>query len=212
MTRWILAFAVAVSFTGGAARAQPSQASLDNVYSVVDCLVERHDPRLERVLATVPGTMDADAPWTLAALDTCAARGRPMPAAAFYNRGAVAERLLYRDFARIGDSPRRAAVRVFEPVSDHYVRYGGEYARASLAMLDMAACVVRAEPQRSYDFFRMRRGSAAERAAIEALAPALSTCVTQNENIDLTPPIFRAFLAEAAYRVAAGRPRVFRAD
>jgi hypothetical protein len=79
-------------------------------------------------------------------------------------------------------------------------------------MLAMASCVVRADPGKSYAFFRTPRGSAAERAAIEGMMPALSGCVGQGENIDLSPPVFRAFLAEAAYRAAAGRPEVFRAE
>lgn len=210
MIRSILALSLAVSVSGTAAHAEPAQPSLDNVYSVVDCLVQRGDNRLDRVLATVPGTMDAEAPWVAAAINTCSARGTAVPGAAFYNRGAVAERLLYRDFEAIGASPRGRTARVFAPVSDYYVRYAEDYARAALSMLDMASCVVRSDPQRSYAFFRTRRGSAAERGEIAALMPAITGCVQHGENIDLSPPMFRAFLAEAAYRAAVGHPQVFR--
>ena len=210
MIRPILALSLAVSVSAAAAYAEPAPPSVDNVYSVVDCLMQRGDRRLERVLSTVPGTMDADAPWVAAAINTCRARGEAVPNVAFYNRGAVAERLLYRDFEAIGASPRGRTAQVFAPVSDYYVRYAEEYARAALSMLDMASCVVRADPQRAYAFFRAPRGSAAERGEIEALMPAITGCVQQGENIDLSPPIFRAFLAEAAYRAAVGRPQVFR--
>lgn len=210
MIRSILALSLAASLSGTAAYAEPAQPSVDNVYSVVDCLMQRHDGRLERVLATVPGTMDADSYFIAGGINTCRDRGTPVPSQAFYNRGAVAERLLYRDFDSIGASPRGRTAPVFAPVSDYYVRYAEEYARAALSMLDMASCVVRAEPQRSYGFFRTPRGSEAERTEIAALMPAISSCVSRGENIDLSPPIFRAFLAEAAYRTAVGRPQVFR--
>ena len=210
MTRLILALSLAAAVPATAAYAEPAQPSVDNVYSVVDCLMERHDRRVEHVLSTVPGTMDADSYFVAGGINTCRARGTPVPSDAFYNRGAVAERLLYRDFDSIGARPRRRAVEVFAPVTDYYVRYAEESARASLSMLDMAACVVRADPQRSYSFFRTRRGSREERSEISAMMPAISGCVGRGENIDLSPPIFRAFLAEAAYRAAAGRPEVFR--
>jgi len=213
MTRSIFTLLVAVSSFGAvAAHAQPASQSIDNVYSVVDCLIERQDRRVERVLSTVPGTMDADAPWLSGAIDTCGARGRVIPDAAFYNRGAIAERLLYRDFPAIGASAHGRPARVFAPVSDYYVRYAEEYARAALGMLDMTVCVASAEPRRVYSFFRNPRGSQAERDAIEALEPAIAACIAQGQFIDLDPPVFRAFLAEAAYRVAAGQPQIFRSQ
>jgi len=212
MIRSALILSLAASAFGTAALAEPAQPSVDNVYAVVDCLMQRGARNMERVLSTVPGTIDADAPWVAGAVYACRATGTPVPAASFYNRGAVAERLLYRDFEAIGARPRGRSARVFEPVSAYYVRYAEESARASLSMLDMASCVVRADPQRSYGFFRTARGSAGERGAIEGLMPAISGCVSQGENIDLSPPVFRAFLAEAAYRAAAGRPEVFRTE
>jgi hypothetical protein len=212
MIRTALALSLAVSALGTPAFAEPAQPSIDNVYAVVDCLMQRGNRNMERVLSTVPGTIDADAPWVAGGVYACRATGTQVPAASFYNRGAVAERLLYRDFEAIGARPRGRPARVFEPVSSYYVRYADESARAALSMLGMASCVVRADPERSYAFFRTPRGSAAERGAIESLMPALSGCVGQGENIDLSPQVFRAFLAEAAYRAAAGRPQVFRTE
>lgn len=212
MIRSALALSLAVSAFGTAASAEPAQPSVDNVYAVVDCMMQRGDRHLERVLAAAPGTMDADAAWVAGGIYGCRAAGTPVPAASFYNRGAVAERLLYRDFEAIGAPARGDPAPVFAPVSNYYVRYADEYARASLSMLGMASCVVRADPQHSYAFFRTQRGSAGERGAIEGLMPAISGCIGQGENIDLSPAVFRAFLAEAAYRAAAGRPQVFRAE
>jgi hypothetical protein len=212
MIRSALAISLMASALGSAAFAEPAQPSIDNAYALVDCMIQRGDRNVERVLSTVPGTLDADAPLVAGGVYACRGARTAVPAASFYGRGAVAERLLYRDFEAIGAQPRSRSARVFEPVSNYYVRYAEESARASLSMLDMASCVVRADPQHSYGFFRTQRGSAAERGAIEGLMPAISGCVTQGENIDLNPPVFRAFLAEAAYRAAAGRREVFRAE
>ena len=41
------------------------------------------------------------------------------------------------------------------------------------------------------------------------LTPAISACLFEGQTFDMTPPVFRAFLAEGAYRVAAGQPEVF---
>lgn len=42
---------------------------------------------------------------------------------------------------------------------------------------------------------------------------SMADCLMQQgENSDLSPPIFRAFLAEAASRAAVGRPQVVRTE
>lgn len=215
MTRSIPTLPMVVSLAAivaTAASAEPMQRSVDHVYSTVDCLIERRDRDLREVLAVIPGYNGINEPIVASATRACTIEGRLLPSVGFYNRGAVAERLLYRDFEAIGAPARGRPVRVFPPVTRYYLRNAGEYGRNALAMLDMAACVVRAEPQKSFAFFRTERNGAAETAAIADLRPAISGCVTQGQSFELTAPVFRAFLAEAAYRVAAGRPAVFAAE
>lgn len=215
MNRSILTLALAVSLTAliaTPARAEPTRRSVDHVYSAVDCLLQRRDPDLREVLAVIPGYNGLNQPIVASATRHCVREDHNLPAVEFYNRGAIAERLLLRDFDAIGAPPRERPVRVFAPVTGYYLQNAGGYGRNALAMLDMAACVVRADPQKAYAFFRTERHSEAERAAIAEFAPAISGCVTEGQSVELSPPVFRAFLAEAAYRVAAGRPRVFAAD
>lgn len=215
MTRSILTLSLAVSFTAlvaTPANAEPTRRSVDHVYSTVDCLLQREDHDLRQVLAVIPGYEGLNQPIVASATTGCITPDTLLPSVDFYNRGAIAERLLYRDFESIGAPPRGRPVRVFAPVTRYYLQNAGDYARSSLAMLDMAGCVVRQEPQRAYAFFRTRRNSAEEDAAIAALAPVISSCVTEGESFELTAPIFRAFLAEAAYRAAVGRPQVFAAE
>jgi len=187
----------------------PVAPSVDNVYWMVDCLIKSKDRDLEKVLSTVPGDRGSEVSWMLAAIGPCLVEGRPIPAAPFYKRGAVAERFLYRDFSSIGAAPRRRPAPVFPPVGTDYVAKAEPNSVSTLAMLDAASCLARTEPERVYGFFRLKRDSAEERARMLEMTPALSRCLTEGPPLKLTPAIFRAFLAEAAYRVAAGQPEVF---
>ena len=196
------------------AKPSPSRAvvvpSIDNVYWMVDCLIASKDRDLEKVLSTVPGARDSAVPWLFAAIGECLVEQHPIPAAPFYKRGAVAERFLYRDFSSIGAAPRRRPAPVFPPVGTDYLAKAEPNSVSTLVMLDAASCLARTEPERAYGFFRLARNSAEERARMVEMAPAFSQCLTKGAPLKLTPAIFRAFLAEAAYRVAAGQPEVFR--
>lgn len=185
------------------------QPSVENVYWMVDCLLEHHDRDIDRVLSTVPGDRDSVAPWLHAAIGPCLVAERPITGPDFFARGAVAERLLYRDFASVGAEPRHRAAPLFEPVSRDYLGRAEEHSRRFLAVLDMASCVTRREPVKAYAFFRTERRSPAERAAMAEFTPAISACLFEGQTFDMPPPVFRAFLAEAAYRVAAGQPNVY---
>lgn len=191
-----------------APEAQPAP-SVDNLFWMVDCLLKGKDKDLEKVLSTVPGARGSEVPWMLAAIGECLVEGRPIPAAQFYKRGAVAERFLYRDFAAIGSPPHHRPAALFAPVGREYLAGAEPHSVAALLMLDAASCLVRSDPARAYEFFRSERGSAEEARMFSELAPALSGCLSEGQPFKLTPSIFRAFLAEAAYRVAAGQPEVF---
>ncbi|HET9639823.1 MAG TPA: hypothetical protein VFP12_11510 [Allosphingosinicella sp.] len=197
----------------GAAQAAPVSKpkplpSVDNVYWMVDCMIAAGNRELEKALSTVPAPGGLERHWFKAALGECLKEDRPIPAAYFYKRGALAERFLYRDFSSIGAASRRRPAPVFPPVGADYLAKEPK-AVSALAMLDAASCLVRSNPQQAYNFFRLKRDSAEERAKVSEMAPALSKCLTKGEPIKLTAAIFRAFLAEAAYRVAAGQPEVF---
>jgi hypothetical protein len=197
----------------GAAEAAPKRAappvpSVDNVYWMVDCMIASKNAELEKTLSTVPAPGGFEKHWFKAALGECLKEDRPIQGAYFYKRGATAERFLYRDFASIGSAARRPPAGVFPLVGAAYLAKEPK-AVSALVMLDAASCLVRSDPAQAYDFFRLKRGSAEEQAKMSEMAPALSKCLTKGDPVKLTAPIFRAFLAEAAYRVAAGQPEVF---
>jgi hypothetical protein len=178
---------------------------------MVNCLAEHGNHDMDRVLATVPGQDQATAALFHAMIGPCLVAEHPVHGPDFFMRGAIAERLLYRDFVSLGAPPRRSAVPVFPALSRDQLSTMSENSRRLLAMLDIASCVARRESARTYAFFGTGRGSAAERAAMTELAPAISACLFQGQTFNLTPPVFRAFLAEGAYRVAAGQPEIYRA-
>jgi hypothetical protein len=183
--------------------------SVDNVFWMVDCLIAGKNADLGKVLSTIPGDRASEMPWFHVAIGPCLVAEHPIPSASFYKRGAVAERLLYRDFPSIGAAPRRRPAPVFPAVDAAYVAHAEPSSLTTLNMLEATSCVVRADPARAYAFFQLQRGSAAETARVTEMVPALSACLTQGLPLKLTPAIFRAFLAEAAYRVAAGQAQVF---
>lgn len=197
----------------GAGQAAPPSAkpvpTVDNLYTLVDCLVAAKDIDLEKVLSTVPGAKGAEFHWLRAAVSECLVEGRPMLSGAFYHRGAVAEKFLYRDFSSLGAAPRHPPAPVFVPVKADYLAKAEPFALAALSLLDAAACLVRSDPARAYAFFRIPRGSAQERAKVTEMVPMLAGCLTKDQPLQITPAIFRAVFAEAAYRVAAGQPDVF---
>jgi len=187
------------------------QPSVANVYWMMDCLVGHGNRDVDRVLGTVPGEGEAVVALFQATIGPCLVAEHPLSGPDFFFRGAIAERLLYRDFTALDAPPRHRPANVFAPLSDDRLSRLAENPRRHLAMLDLASCVARREPARVYAFFGTARESAAEHAAMAELAPAISACLFEGQTFDMTPPVFRAFLAEGAYRVAAGRPNVFAA-
>jgi hypothetical protein len=209
----LLSTGLAVLLAAGAdqaASARPKPVpSVDNVYWMVDCLVKLDNGKLEKVLATVPGAKGSDYPWFRAALYECLVEERPLPKGEFYNRGAIAEKFLYRDFSSIGSAARHRPAPVFAPVGADYLAEAERSTLVALTMLDAASCLVRSDRARAYSFFRTARGSAEERAKVTIMAPILASCLPKGQPLTITPAMFRAYFAEAAYRVAAGQPEVF---
>jgi hypothetical protein len=212
VTPYLVLAAAALAAAPPSSQSTAPQPSVENVYWAVNCLVDHGNHDVDRVLAAIPGQSEARFALFHAMIGPCLVAEHPLGGADFFMRGAIAERLLYRDFASLGAPPRHGAVPVFPALSRDQLSTMSENSRRLLAMLDIASCVARREPARTYAFFGTGRGNPAERAAMMELAPAISACLFQGQTFDLTLPVFRAFLAEGAYRVAAGQPEVFPAN
>ena len=71
-----------------------------------------------------------------------------------------------------------------------------------LAALDLADCVVAADPYNADYFFRTSEGSAEEMTALQALVPAIQPCVPQGVQLQIQPPQMRQWLGEALWHAA----------
>ena len=71
-----------------------------------------------------------------------------------------------------------------------------------LAALDLADCVVAADPYNADYFFRTSEGSEEETAALNALVPAIQPCVPAGVQLQIQPPQMRQWLGEALWHAA----------
>ena len=67
------------------------------------------------------------------------------------------------------------------------------------AVITFGDCVVATDPSHADAFYRTDPGSKDEARAIGSLTPALSSCLTQGQKIELTPVVLRAWLGEALW-------------
>lgn len=84
------------------------------------------------------------------------------------------------------------------PAHTIYVAEGEERARA-VALLAFADCTITRDLNHSDALLRTLPASPAERAAAFALSPAFSACLTQGQELTLTPRGIRAFVAFAMW-------------
>ena len=153
-------------------------------------------------LAVAPGRDGAVVPPERIAAARCSTEIFSQLPQPYHLRGAIAERLLLRDFAAIGAPPRHATAAIFDSPSADEVAGASNYVRVAHAMLALGGCVAQAEPGGTYALFGTRIASAAEREAMQALMPALAGCIPEGQEVTLTIRRLRPFLAEGAYRAA----------
>lgn len=77
-----------------------------------------------------------------------------------------------------------------------------QQAQASIYLSHFGECVVRAEPEVSYQLLRSRATSAEENAAFGNLSPALDKCLDQGQSMSLNKAAIRGTIAMNYYRLA----------
>lgn len=68
--------------------------------------------------------------------------------------------------------------------------------------LDFADCIVAGDPYTADFFFRTVSGSDDEKRALDTLMPALSPCLPQGQQVQLSPALLRLWLGEALWHAA----------
>jgi hypothetical protein len=70
------------------------------------------------------------------------------------------------------------------------------------AALDLADCVVAADPFTADFLFRTSAGTDEEKRALEQIVPMISPCVPANQRVQLDPALFRLWIGEALWHAA----------
>lgn len=170
-----------------------------------DCLVAKHRPMVEQYLAEAPDSRGArfrsrrlegtrcNASLLLAARDN-------------QIRGALYEAMFLVDFRDAPPMDLRNAPAIPDTAE---AAGASEWARTSSALLKYSDCIVRSDGAGTRAILAAEVGTAREAAAFRAVAPSLSRCLAEGQQIKFSRPLLRGFLAEALYRLsslAAGKP------
>jgi hypothetical protein len=195
---------VAAAGEPAAAQDHPAPAALQAAYGMAACMVKRSPAQSRHILAFAPTSDEAVQAFIAAHPADClneSIEGNALTLKGPFQRGAIAEYLVLRDFSAIGvpkakvgpiyAAPDAATISRLKPVGQR-----------TLEGLAVAECVVRAEPQKSFAVFGTRLGSEEERTALTALLPAVGRCVPAHRAVDMELASLRALLGEAAYRVS----------
>ena len=191
-------------------RDQSDPVGLRKWYEHGACLVKRNGEAAEKILATVPDTLEYFSAFLKADGSARCFEGGPKGPWKLHSnaaRGAIAEALLLRNFSAVGVSRGKRPAVIFDAAAPDTAPRGAARARA---FLRLAECVVRLEPVNSFALFSTPVASPEERAAFRLLVPALGDCLPPGLELQMRPPVVRSYLSEAAYRVSVelmGKPK-----
>lgn len=194
---------------GAAGAERPPTAELVRAnFAYATCLL-RSNRTAPRILALIPNTPDEQRSAFGAVMLTSSACGgsdRVAPTSRIALRGMIAELLLERDFDVASGRRLDSTARRFDMPTVAAAQRLPADAQASLTMLVIAECAVRADRAGAARLFATNPVSPEERAAFTALVPAISGCIPQGANLSIQPRQMRGYLAEGAYRVLAAAP------
>jgi hypothetical protein len=115
-------------------------------------------------------------------------------------RGGLFRALYMREFRL--DGPVNFAPELATGYQDRYPQPYTDEARSSIAMMNFAECVSRADGANVRLLVGSVAGSSVETSAIQALAPKLGPCIAQGNQIRFSKPILKGALAEGIYRLS----------
>ena len=206
MRHWVAAFAVLTLGAAGSASAEVSSFALPPPVATTTgqkygaCLAERDKKGSDRLVKAEPGTSEeSGALAALApAMRSCARRllkREPAPSLPML-RGLLAEQLWLRHVLMIGFPGGRIDPNGMD------VDKGFDAVPELRDAYRVAACVASAYSDGVDALIRTHPSSPEERAAFEALKPAISSCLADGHSLTLAPPLLRAMLADQLYRTS----------
>ncbi|HEX4694042.1 hypothetical protein [Sphingomonas sp.] len=186
----------------GAFAALPAHAATDE-YDVAQCVVDNDAHDAKMLLSTLPGS-DGERRVGAKLMDLyggCNDNRLATGQIAWRERAEIANAALltWLDGGRfdVASPPPRA--RWALSVADG----GSNYDRHLVSIRQFGDCVVALNPAGALNLARSARGSADERAAIGALAPALNDCLAPGKNFRVKRDDLRLIVAEPLYHMVS---------
>ena len=115
-------------------------------------------------------------------------------------RGGLFRALYMREFKL--DGPVAFVPELVTGYQDRYPQPYSDDAKSSIALMNFAECVTRADGANVRLLVGSVAGSSVETGAIQALAPKLGPCIAQGNQIRFSKPILKGALAEGIYRLS----------
>ncbi|HET7576452.1 MAG TPA: hypothetical protein VFK19_07800 [Sphingomicrobium sp.] len=193
----LLAFALGTTFAASAATAQSSKAK-----RYAACVSDRNGKEVRKLMQATSADA-ANMPYhELINDDRCFSRVfgdqpfRPQDAAESVAmlRGNLAEHALKADAGKI------AALQALPLQQKRYIRPWFAATGRHPAVDEMGACMADTDPAGIMALIRTNPGYADEGAAVSALTPALTKCLSAGTRLDANRPALRAALADALYQ------------
>lgn len=172
------------------------------MYDYGACLAKARRRQVERYLATAPFSASADKVARQIVLDACLDAGE-IQFATEAIRGPFYQALYRMDF------PLEVAADLGKAPALDYSQGGAASGDVLTNLRRFADCVVRQAPDGARKLALSRVGSNEEKAAFQALMPAMGGCIAPGDKVSFKPPLLRAVMGEVLYRLTAasvGRP------
>ena len=115
-------------------------------------------------------------------------------------RGGLFRALYMREFKL--DGPITFDPKILTGYRDRYPEPYSDAARSSIALVQFAECVTRADGANVRLLVGSVASSSVETSAIQVLAPKLGPCIAQGNQIRFSKPVLKGALAEGIYRLS----------
>lgn len=198
-----------LAFAQAEAQTHAQDESIRAMRSYGRCVVELSPSSSRRVLGQPPGSRQERALLRAVANDLCLDGQGAVERLDFEPqmlRGAIAEAIL-----RLDALPRKPGQRVdhvppFAALTSADIAALDEKSRAALWGLEFAQCIDLAAPETVTALFKTDPASPQEGQVFQQLRAYMGPCVPQGQQMTISKPQLRGFLAEAAYRAASAAP------
>ncbi len=164
------------------------------------CVAQRSRSSLERFLAQPFGSDDADRLAFRLATPDCLFDAELRFSQEIF-RGALYDALYRIDFVRMEPADLSAVPPITYYVGATESLTPRQHRRVGQSLF--ADCVVRAAPSEARALILSAATSPTERAAFQALQPALGPCLVQGAQVRFSRPMLRGLVAESLYRLTS---------